>query len=312
MTDSDTDLLHHRPLSTRHPVCLQRRGVIPSASGAFVHEYADVLGVKVSALDMKGAVELADRWIVAGSPGYVCVTGVHGVMEAQSDSELCRILNHAAINAPDGMPMTWVGHLQGHRKMNRVYGPDFMAEMCRLSVERGYRHFIYGGELGVADQLRETLQRRFAGLRVVGTYTPPFRSLTREEEEEVLNQVHDSRPDIFWVGLSTPKQERFMAQYVNRLQVPLLVGVGAAFDYHTGRIRDCPGWIKRSGLQWLHRLVQDPRRLWRRYLRNNPAFMWHIAWQLAGIREYPRHRDANISVTRDHSAHESGRPEGCP
>jgi N-acetylglucosaminyldiphosphoundecaprenol N-acetyl-beta-D-mannosaminyltransferase len=264
---------------------------MPSAD--FIHEHADVLGVKVSALDLKRAVELADRWVAGGRPGYVCATGVHGVMEAQSDGELCRILNHAVINAPDGMPMTWMGHLQGFREMNRVYGPDFMTEMCRLSVERGYRHFLYGGDPGVADQLRATLESRFAGIRVVGTYTPPFRSLTRNEEEEILAQVRGSRPDILWVGLSTPKQERFMADYVERLQVPLLVGVGAAFDYHTGRIRDCSDWVKRSGLQWLHRLMQDPRRLWRRYLRNNPAFLWHAAWQISGLREYPLH----LSIT---------------
>jgi N-acetylglucosaminyldiphosphoundecaprenol N-acetyl-beta-D-mannosaminyltransferase len=140
----------------------------------------------------------------------------------------------------------------------------------------------------VAELLSETLQLKFPGLQVVGTYTPPFRSLTLEEEEEILTQVRESKPDILWVGLSTPKQERFMAHYVDRLQVPLLVGVGAAFDYHTGRIRDCSEWIKRAGLQWLHRLMQDPRRLWRRYLRNNPAFLWHIAWQISRLRRYPR------------------------
>ena len=258
------------------------------AGSAFVHAYTDVLGVKVSAINLKLAVELADQWVEARSPGYICVTGVHGVMEAQSDSEFRRILNHACINTPDGMPMSWIGHLQGFREMNRVFGADFMMAMCRLSVERGYRNFLYGGKPGVAELLSETLQRRFPGLQVVGTYTPPFRNLTPEEEEEILAQVGESRPHILWVGLSTPKQERFMAQYVGRLQVPLLVGVGAAFDYHTGRIRDCPEWIKRAGLQWLHRLMQDPRHLWRRYLRNNPAFLWHIAWQISGLRRYPR------------------------
>ena len=251
------------------------------------NEYADVLGVKVSAINMKLAVELADQWVTAGSPGYICVTGVHGVMEAQTDSELRRILNHACINTPDGMPMSWIGHLQGFREMDRVFGPDFMTAMCRLSVERGYRNFLYGGKPGVAELLSEALQHKFPGLQVVGTYTPPFRNLTPEEEEEILAQVKESRPHILWVGLSTPKQERFMAQYVDRLQTPLLVGVGAAFDYHTGRIRDCSGWIKRAGLQWLHRLMQDPRHLWRRYLRNNPAFLWHIACQISGLRQYP-------------------------
>jgi N-acetylglucosaminyldiphosphoundecaprenol N-acetyl-beta-D-mannosaminyltransferase len=269
-----------------------------------IHAHADVLGVKVSAINLKLAVELADEWVATGIPGYVCVTGVHGVMEAQSDSEFRRILNQACINTPDGMPMSWIGHLQGFRKMNRVFGPDFMTAMCRLSVERGYRNFLYGGKPGVAELLNETLQKKFPGLQVVGTYTPPFRHLTPEEEAEILAQVAESKPHILWVGLSTPKQERFMAQYVDRLHVPLLVGVGAAFDYHSGRIRDCSEWIKRAGLQWLHRLMQDPR-LWRRYLRNNPAFLWHIAWQLSGLRRYPRSLKTHASEVSSDSLYES-------
>jgi N-acetylglucosaminyldiphosphoundecaprenol N-acetyl-beta-D-mannosaminyltransferase len=258
------------------------------SNSAFIHEYADVLGVKVSAIDLSRAVDMADRWIASENRGYVCVTGVHGVMEAQADPEFHRILNHAFINTPDGMPMSWVGHIQGLSQMDRVCGPDFMTAMCQLSVERGYRHFLYGGEPGVVDLLKGILQKRFPGLQVVGTYTPPFRNLNPEEEEELLTQVRESNPHILWVGVSTPKQERFMAHYVDRLQVPLLAGVGAAFDYHTGRIRDCPHWVKRAGLQWLHRLLQDPRRLWRRYLRNNPAFVWHITLQLLRLRDYPR------------------------
>jgi N-acetylglucosaminyldiphosphoundecaprenol N-acetyl-beta-D-mannosaminyltransferase len=310
MTNSGPELLRGRQCSTLVPAYCQRGGGVPVPGADCVHEYADVLGVKVSALDLTRAIELAGRWVAAGNPGYVCVTGVHGVMEAQSDAELCRILNHAVINVPDGMPMTWMGRLQGFPEMNRVFGPDFMNGVCRLSADRGYRHFLYGGEPGVADELSKVLQARFAGIRIVGTYTPPFRSLTQEEEEEVITRVKESRPDILWVGLSTPKQERFMAQYVDRLQVPLLVGVGAAFDYHTGRIRDCSDWIKRSGLQWLHRLMQDPRRLWRRYLRNNPAFLWHAAWQISGLREYPRHWETNVSCTRGHSLRDCGSPTG--
>jgi N-acetylglucosaminyldiphosphoundecaprenol N-acetyl-beta-D-mannosaminyltransferase len=252
------------------------------------HPCANVLGVKISAVDLKSAIDLADRWIGSKAGyGYVCATGVHGVMEARADSELRRILNHAFLNAPDGMPMTWVGRLQGLREMDRVFGPDLMMAICQLSVERGYRNFLYGGKPGVAHMLSETLQKRFPGLQVVGTYTPPFRALTQEEEKEVLAQVRESRPHIIWVGLGAPKQERFMAQYVDYLQVPLMFGVGAAFDYHTGSIRDCSAWVKRAGLQWLHRLVQDPRRLWKRYLLNNPAFLWHIAWQLLRLRQYP-------------------------
>lgn len=256
---------------------------------------ANVLGVKVSAVDLQSAVDLADQWIrsVAGH-AYICATGVHGVMEAHADSGLRQILNHSFINIPDGMPMTWVGRLQGFRQMDRVFGPDFMMAMCQLSARRGYRNFFYGAKPGIAGKLREELERRIPGLQVVGTYTPPFRNLTLEEEENFLAQVRESRPHILWVGLSTPKQERFMAQYVGRLQVPLLVGVGAAFDYHTGQLRDCAAWIKRAGLQWLHRLMQDPGRLWKRYLRSNPAFLWHIAWQLSQLRQYPANPDSPL------------------
>ena len=249
-----------------------------------VHDHVDVLGVKVSAIDMKLAVKLAEEWIASGEPGYVCVAAVHGVMEAKRDPELLRIFNRAVIAAPDGMPLTWVGRLQGFTHMDRVFGPDFMMEMCRLSAARGYRHFLYGGKPGVAQALAAAMQRKLPGLQVVGTYTPPFRSLTPDEERDLAEQVSRARPHILWVGLSTPKQERFMANYVDCLQVPLLVGVGAAFDFHTGRIRDCSTWIKRAGLQWLHRLIQDPKRLWSRYLVNNPAFMWHVAWQLVRFR----------------------------
>lgn len=259
------------------------RGLSDFARGSsLVHEYADVLGVKISAINMDLAVKLAEEWIASGRFGYVCVTGVHGVMEAQRDPELLRTLNQAAINTPDGMPMTWIGWLQGFQWMDRVYGPDFMTEMCRISVKRGYRHFLYGGKPGVAQLLSSTLERRFPGLQVVGTYTPPFRNLTAEEEKELVDHVLQAKPHFVWVGLSTPKQERFMAQFVERFEVPLLVGVGAAFDIHTGGIRNCPGWIKRSGLQWLHRLIQEPRRLWKRYLVNNPAFLWRIAMRWIG------------------------------
>jgi N-acetylglucosaminyldiphosphoundecaprenol N-acetyl-beta-D-mannosaminyltransferase len=250
------------------------------AHADFVHKYANVLGVAVSAVDLPRAVELAESWIAVGRPGYVCITGVHGVMEAQRDIELRRILNHAVINTPDGMPMSWVGHLQGLKEMDRVFGPDFMLNLCRRSVEKGHRHFLYGGSPGVAEELKSALETMITGIRIVGTYTPPFRELRSEEEDELVAKVHACSPDILWVGLSTPKQERFMARYVDRLGVPLLVGVGAAFDFHTGRINDCSDWIKRAGLQWLHRLAQDPSRLWRRYLCNNPLFVWKIALQL--------------------------------
>lgn len=270
------------------------------------HFHADVLGIGVSALNMKQALELAEKWIDAGIPGYVCLCGVHGVMEAQKDPELRRIMNDAAFNLPDGMPMSWLGWRQGFSTMDRVFGPDFMLEMCRLSARRGYRNFLYGGNPGVAEGLADAVRSRIPDLQIVGTYTPPFRPLTPAEEQALLAQIERARPHILWIGLSTPKQERFMAHYVKQLRVPLLIGVGAAFDFHTGQIRDCSQWIKRAGLQWLHRLMQDPRRLWRRYLRNNPVFLWKIAWQLAGSRNSFRGEDDLSGLFRDHvdSAHD--------
>lgn len=250
------------------------------------HPHCNVLGVAVSAIDLDSAIDLASHRIDAGDFGYVCLTGVHGVMEARADPAFRHILNRAAINAPDGMPMTWVGRLQGFRHMDRVFGPDFMAAMCRLSAQRGYRNFLYGGQPGVAELLRDNLTAKYPGLHICGTCTPPFGSLTPQQECEISARIQASKPHILWVGLSTPRQEHFMAQYLDRFQVPLLVGVGAAFDYHAGRIRDCSRWVKRAGLQWAHRTMQDPRRLCKRYLRNNPAFLWHIGAQISGLRHY--------------------------
>lgn len=244
---------------------------------------ANVLGVGVHAINMARAVELIDAAVQDGRKGYVCVTGVHGVMEAQRDAALKAILNRAFLTVPDGMPTVWVGKWQGFHSMGRVYGPDLMLEICRLSVARGDTHFLYGGKPGTVERLKAELVKRLPGLQVVGTFTPPFRDLDPAEEAELLSTVAKCKPDFFWVGLSTPKQERFMARYLDRLDTALMLGVGAAFDVHTGGIRDAPDWVKRAGLQWLHRLCQEPQRLWRRYLINNPKFIWHILLQHAGL-----------------------------
>jgi len=247
---------------------------------------ANVLGVGVSAINMAQALSLFESWLASGHKGYVCVTGVHGVMEAQRDPGFRRILNESLLTTPDGIPTVWVGRLQGFKKMDRVFGPDLMYEVCRLSVENGYSHFFYGGRPGVAEQLKEVMTNSFPRLRVVGTYTPPFGPLGSQEQEYLLKHVAKSRPDIFWVGLSTPKQEKFMAEYRHKIQSKIMVGVGAAFDLHVGLLKDAPNWVKSSGLQWLHRLVQDPWRLWKRYLLNNPKFLWRISLQLTRLSKY--------------------------
>jgi N-acetylglucosaminyldiphosphoundecaprenol N-acetyl-beta-D-mannosaminyltransferase len=246
----------------------------------------NVLGVGVSAVDMDDAIRFSDSLIRTNGKGYICVTGVHGVIEAQRSLEFRYIQNRSFMTVPDGMPMVWVGRLQGHGLMRRVYGPDYMLEMCRYSIQKGYRHFLYGGTPGVAERLAAELMRRFPGLQVVGTYTPPFRSLNSSEAAELSALVTETKPDVFWVGLSTPKQERFMAQYLNQLDVKLMVGVGAAFDIHTGCTKDAPAWMKDMGMQWFHRLLQEPRRLWKRYLFNNPKFIWNFSLQLLRIRKF--------------------------
>lgn len=250
---------------------------------------ANVLGVGVHAIDLPGAVSIIEAAIRAGTKGYVCLTSVHGVMEAQRDSQFRDILNHALLVAPDGMPTVWVGRMQGNSTMKRVFGPDLMLEVCRRSTGTGIRHFLYGGNPGIADDLAGRLRCRFPGIAVVGTFTPPFRPLAPPEQLALERQVQSTAPDIVWVGLSTPKQEKFMAANFQRLPCKIMVGVGAAFDIHTGHLKDAPKWIQNAGLQWAHRLCQEPRRLWKRYLVNNSAFLAALSLQFTGLRRYPLH-----------------------
>jgi N-acetylglucosaminyldiphosphoundecaprenol N-acetyl-beta-D-mannosaminyltransferase len=245
----------------------------------------NILGVHVSALNMDLALRETEALLDGDGKGYVCVTGVHGVMEAQADPAFRSILNHSFLTTPDGMPTVWLGHVRGFKNMTRVYGPDYMLALCQRSVVTGYRHFLYGGKEGVAEQLKAALVARYPGLRIVGTYTPPFRALNPEEEHALTAQLEAARPDVLWCGLSTPKQERFMYAY-QHLPVKLMVGVGAAFDLLSGNLQEAPDWTKRAGLQWLYRLYKEPRRLWRRYLWNNPRFLWYTMLQLCGLKQY--------------------------
>lgn len=245
-----------------------------------------ILGVKIHATSMDRAVSRIDSLLAHGHKGYICVTGVHGIMESQSDPSLKRIINNSVLTIPDGRPTVWVGWLRGFFEMRQVTGPDMMLRIFSLSAEKGYTHFFYGGNTGVADELRDELTERFPGAKVLGTYTPPFRPLNAEEEAELIARIDQLKPDFFWVGLSTPKQEKFMNDHISKLDTRLMVGVGAAFDIHTGRIKDAPYWMKFVGVQWLHRMYQDPSRLWRRYVINNPKFLYHLMRDFLGIATY--------------------------
>jgi len=254
----------------------------------------NILGVGVSAINPDMAVDTIDGWIAGGRQSYVCVTGVHGVIESQSDQDLRRILNQAGLVTPDGMPLVWVSRLRNSRSVSRVYGPDLMAEVCAKSVAKGHRHFLYGGAPGVAERLADQLRQRYPGIEIAGLYVPPFRPLTPAEDEAVIEQINASKADIVWVGLSTPKQEYWMAAHLGRLDASVMVGVGAAFDFLAGVKTQAPRWMQRSGLEWLYRLVTEPRRLWRRYLTIVPLFLILITLESLGLRnrEIPINRAA--------------------
>jgi len=247
---------------------------------------ANVLGVGVHAIDMERCVAKIKSAIEEGRKGYICLAGVHGIMEARRNPDLQAILANAHLVAPDGMPTVWMGRLQGFSTMRRVFGPDLMLEVMGRKEFAQYTHFLCGGAPGVAEQLREEMLRRFPRALIAGTYTPPFRPMTAEEDAQLAAQVRKFRPDIIWVGLSTPLQDKFMARYLPMLETKLMIGVGAAFLFHTGAIQDSSDWVKRAGLQWLHRLLQEPRRLWRRYLLNVPLFLFQATLQTMGLRTY--------------------------
>jgi len=255
----------------------------PSADGVL-----NVLGTGVGAVDLDAAIDMCRTWLTAPRRGrYICVTGVHGVMEGLRDPRIRDIHNQADLCVPDGMPLTWLGRIRGFRRMDRVYGPDLMLRMLEVAARDGYTSYFYGGQEGVAEALKTAMESRFPGLRVVGTYSPPFRALSEEEDQRIVAEINRVRPDLLWMGLSTPKQERQMASFAGRLDVGLMFGVGAAFDFHTGRVRQAPAWMQRAGLEWFFRLCMEPRRLAGRYLRNNPAFILHAILQLTGLRKYP-------------------------
>jgi N-acetylglucosaminyldiphosphoundecaprenol N-acetyl-beta-D-mannosaminyltransferase len=250
---------------------------------------ANVLGVQVDAFNMESALAAIERHLLSGRKGYVCAVGVHGILEALKNVELERTYSESTINIPDGAPSVWVGRLQGFRRMDHVTGPALMRELFAQATFSSCSHFFYGGKPGVAQELAERMRRWYPWTRIVGTYTPPFRDLNEQEKRELVAEINAFQPDIIWVGIGAPRQELWMHRMLPLLDTKLMFGVGAAFDFHTGRIREAPPWVKRAGFHWLHRLLQDPKRLWRRNV-SNTAFLWHIALQLTGARSYSLRR----------------------
>jgi len=248
----------------------------------------DVLGVRTHAVQIGQVVEQMKGWIRERDGCHsIAATNMHGIVEAQHDPSFKEILNATDLVVPDGMPLVWMGRRKGHFLPRRVYGPDLLLAFCKESAERGYRHFFYGAEPGVAERLAERLKARSPGLNVVGTYSPPYRRLNANEDEEIVEMIRRAAPDVLWVGLGAPKQERWMHDHkAQLLRVPVLVGVGAAFDMLSGRREQAPPWMRECGLEWFFRLLQEPRRLWRRYLVYGSQFIVYLLLESLRLKNF--------------------------
>lgn len=243
-----------------------------------------VAGVRIHAIRVADVVSTIDTWIARSHADYIVLTGAHGVVEMQSDDELRDINNRAGLTTPDGMPVVWFAKLKGHKNIEKVYAPDVMVETFQFGLTEGYRHFLYGGEEGVADELARRLRERYPGIRIVGTYCPPFRPLDDREVGQIVRVINDADPHIVWVGIGCPKQERWMQRFRPLLRAPVLIGVGAGFDFLSGRKPLAPRWVQHSGFEWLYRLLSEPRRLWPRYARVVPLFLYVAMRDLLAVR----------------------------
>ncbi|WP_432949235.1 WecB/TagA/CpsF family glycosyltransferase [Kribbella sp. CA-253562] len=233
----------------------------------------DVLGIHVSVTDMDDTVETFAGWIAARERHLVCVADMNALLHARADAELTEVYNTSGLTLADGMPLVWAGKRAGFDRMARVCGPDLIERVMAEAAERGWSQYFYGGADGVAEQLRDTFVAKHPSLFVAGTYSPPYRALSPEEDAQIVEKINAAGPDIVWVGLGAPKQERWMAEHRDRLDAAILIGVGAAFDFHTGRLDRAPVWMQKAGLEWSYRLYKEPRRLWKRYLLGIPRFV---------------------------------------
>lgn len=253
----------------------------------------DVIGVGISTTTYAEVVDFCRKWIIsrrnsptAAPARYICCTSVHGVITARDDAGVREILNAADVATPDGMPLVWALRSFGARYQQRVYGPELMLRLCEDAAIRGHRIFLYGGREDRLRELRARVESRFPALQIVGMYSPPFRPLTPEEDDAIVREIRGSGADLVFVGISTPKQERWMYAHRAALAGLVMIGVGAAFDFHAGRVRQAPPWMQRYGLEWLFRLTMEPARLWRRYLLVTPRFLPLWAMQRVSKRRF--------------------------
>ncbi len=240
----------------------------------------EILGVPLALTDYDRTMDWIDAMIARRERGYIIPAAVHAVMVAQEDRTTRDAVLGGALSVPDGQPLVWAMKLLGHSDASRVYGPELMARYCERAARNGTRMFLYGGRnQGALVQLALNLRRRYPGIKIVGGYSPPYRDLDDEERTAVADEINRSGADVVWVGIGQPKQEKWMAQMQSSLDAPVMIGVGAAFDFHAGLVPQAPAWMQSVGLEWVYRLAHEPRRLWRRYARYNPRFVLGFARQ---------------------------------
>ena len=234
----------------------------------------NILGVNIAAINMKQLLDFTCENISNLIGDYMCVSNVHTTVTAYEDPAYCAIQNGGIMAIPDGGPLSVLGRKRGYPNMERTTGPSYLEEVLKLSAEKGWSHYFYGATEDTLEKLQERLQKTYPGVQIAGMYSPPFRPLTEEEDEQVVRQINEASPDFLWIGLGAPKQEQWMAAHQGRVQ-GFMVGVGAAFDYLAGNIQRAPQWMQKCSLEWLYRLLQDPKRLFKRYFVTNTKFIWH-------------------------------------
>ena len=244
----------------------------------------NILGVMISVIDLDQAVAYCQNQIKTRQPTYICVAPAHSIMDCYEDGYLREIFNKSGLTTPDGMAVVWIMKLKGNKTVSRVYGPDLLLSLCELSNKSGWKHFFYGSTDQVLNQMLAKLLTEYPDVKICGSYAPPFKVGKITERQEVINNINQLNPDIVWVGLGSPKQEYWMFEHRGKLNAPLLIGVGAAFDFLSGNKNQAPKWVQRSGFEWLYRLIDEPRRLWRRYIKY-PKFVMLVLKEMVGLKD---------------------------
>ncbi|MFA5156169.1 MAG: WecB/TagA/CpsF family glycosyltransferase [Candidatus Omnitrophota bacterium] len=248
-----------------------------------------VLGTRIDAVQIPDVITAVEGWINAGSRGnYIVISNANDVMTGKTDDLARKAANASNLSVPDGISLVLLGRLYGHRLKKRVYGPDLMLEFLELSVKRGYTNFFYGATDSILEKLKDNLAHRFPGIKVAGSYAPPFKELTPEEEAAIIKLINSAAPDVLWVGLGCPKQQLWMYKHKSNLKVPAMIGVGAAFDFISGNKPQAPVWIRNNGFEWLFRLATEPKRLWKRYLGGGSQFIYYAGKEFFSCRVLTR------------------------